>query len=46
MDSVVNLRLLSHPINWVFVWVTLALACMAWTAVHNAWQAQTSISPD
>ena len=34
--DLVNWRLLSHPLNWGFVWVVLALAVMAYTLLHNA----------
>lgn len=34
--TLVNTRLLAHPINWVFVWVTLLLAAVAYKIVHDA----------
>ena len=47
--QLVNLRLLSHPLNWIFVWVILALAAMAWTHIHNAANesaVNSSLAPD
>lgn len=34
--QVVNVRLLSHPFNWVIVWITLALAAIAYGVIHDA----------
>jgi hypothetical protein len=49
-NPVVNLRLLSHPINWLFVWAVLALGLIAYKVVHDAIMsasaAATSIAPD
>jgi hypothetical protein len=36
VDNIVNLRLLSHPANWLIVWATLALAGVAWTMLHRS----------
>lgn len=44
--EVVNTRLLSHPVNWVILWITLALAAMAYHAVHRSMVPQESIAPD
>jgi len=47
--ELLNLRLMSHPMNWAFVWVTLALAALAYTAIHNAVASNAaagSIAPD
>lgn len=33
--DVVNLRLLSHPVNWVVVWIVLALALIGYGAIHD-----------
>lgn len=34
--ELVNWRLLAHPLNWGLVWVTLALAVMAYTLIFHA----------
>jgi hypothetical protein len=26
MDDIVNFRMLSHPMNWLIVWIVLAIA--------------------
>ena len=47
--QLVNLRLLSHSLNWAIVWVTLALASLAYTIVHNAMNesaVNSSVAPD
>jgi len=47
--DLVNLRLLSHPFNWIFVWITLALAMMAYGMIHDhivKSSPDASISPD
>lgn len=46
--ELLNLKLLGHPLNWVFVWIILALAGMAFHLVHDAIMhpADASISPD
>ena len=36
MDSIVNLKLLSHPANWLIVWSSLALAMLGWTVLHRS----------
>ena len=33
--EIVNFRLLTHPVNWLIVWLTLLLASLAYTAVHD-----------
>lgn len=46
--AIVNVRLLSHPVNWLFVWVTLALTAMGYQVIHDHWMAGKSadnISP-
>jgi hypothetical protein len=30
-----NWRLLSHPFNWLFIWIVLAGAAIAFTAIHE-----------
>ncbi len=35
MDRIVNLRLLSHPVNWLIVWTVLAIAGFAAMQVHK-----------
>lgn len=45
----INVRLLAHPVNWAFVWVTLLLAAIAYKAVHDAVTdggSSNSIAPD
>lgn len=47
--ELVNLRLMAHPLNWLFVWAVLALAILAFhfiaTAVKPS-ENSNSISPD
>lgn len=38
----VNLRLLSHPVNWVVVWIVLALALIGYGAIHDGLARNTS----
>lgn len=38
MDRIINVKLLTHPINWLIVWVVLLFAGFAWHVVHNAIQ--------
>ena len=45
----INVRLLSHPVNWAFVWATLLLVAIAYKTAHDAWcqnNANNSIAPD
>lgn len=35
MDQVVNVKLLSHPANWLIVWVVLLFAGVAYSLVHK-----------
>ena len=35
MDRIINLRLLSHPMNWLIVWSVLLLASAFFVAAHN-----------
>lgn len=47
--DIINTRLLSHPINWLFVWIVAALAAMAYGIVHDRVTqdaADRSIIPD
>lgn len=44
--QLVNLRLMSHPINWVFVWIVLALASMAWKQIHDHYQGLATMNPN
>jgi hypothetical protein len=46
--SLVNTRLLSHPVNWGIVWVTLLLASYAWALIHHKIMAPApdSVAPD
>lgn len=46
--QIINLRLLSHPFNWAFVWITLALAALAYNVIfdHYMQTANNSIAPD
>jgi hypothetical protein len=38
MDKIVNVRMLSQPLNWVIVWLVLLFAGFAWTIVHERLQ--------
>jgi hypothetical protein len=42
VPDLVNLRFLAHPINWLFVWVTLLIAALAFHAVQNSVNADVS----
>jgi len=33
--SVINLKLLAHPVNWGIVWATLLLVMLAYTFIHD-----------
>jgi hypothetical protein len=35
MDKVINLKLLSHPLNWLIVWTVLLFAGFAWALIHE-----------
>lgn len=35
MDRVINLKLLSHPMNWLIVWLVIAFAGFAWAIIHE-----------
>jgi hypothetical protein len=34
--ELVNTRLLAHPVNWAFVFVTLLLAAITYKVIHDA----------
>lgn len=36
MDEIVNVKLLSHPVNWVIVWVVLMFGGLAYSLLHKA----------
>lgn len=47
MNGVVNFRLLAHPLNWLFVWVVLALATLAFHEITQGVKPNAnSIAPD
>lgn len=35
MDQVINLRMLSHPVNWLIVWTVLGFAGFAYALIHE-----------
>lgn len=35
LDSVVNLKMLGHPVNWFIVWTVLLFAGFAWALAHE-----------
>ena len=35
MDRFLNIRMLSHPVNWLIVWTVLLFAGLAWALVHG-----------
>jgi cell division protein FtsW (lipid II flippase) len=45
MERIVNLRLLSHPVNWLVVWTVLILAGMGFMLIHEA-ATDTGVSTD
>jgi hypothetical protein len=34
-ETFVNVRLLSHPVNWFVVWTVLAFGLFAWHFIHQ-----------
>lgn len=36
MDEVINTKLLSHPVNWLIVWVVLLFGGVAFSVFHKA----------
>lgn len=36
MDQIVNVKLLSHPVNWLIVWVVLLFGAVAFSFVHKS----------
>lgn len=34
MDKVINLRLLTHPVNWLVVWTVLLVAGFGYSLIH------------
>jgi hypothetical protein len=34
MEGIINLRLLSHPVNWGIVWVVLGMGALAMHQLH------------
>lgn len=41
IGSVINLRLLSHPVNWLIVWIVLLFAGFAWAMAHEHFASST-----
>jgi len=35
MPEFINLKLMSHPINWLIVWVTVLIATTTYTYIHD-----------
>lgn len=35
LDSVVNTRLMGHPLNWFIVWTTLLFGALAWHMIKS-----------
>ena len=46
MDRVINLRLLSHPVNWLVVWSVLLFAGFAYVHIHDALFVTTSATDE
>lgn len=47
--ELLNVKLLSHPVNWGIVWVTLIIAGFGYSLLHDAIMgnaANNSIAPD
>jgi hypothetical protein len=40
LETVVNTRLLAHPVNWLVVWTVLAFGMFAWHFIHQRTTAQ------
>jgi len=36
LDDVLNLKLLSHPVNWLIVWTVLIFGAVAFSFVHKS----------
>lgn len=46
LDSVVNTRLMSHPLNWFIVWTTLLFGALAWHMLKSQFDnAEANVSP-
>jgi hypothetical protein len=45
MDSIVNTRLLAHPVNWLIVWTVLLFAGFGWTVIHSHVNTPVSAQP-
>jgi len=48
MPEIINTRLMAHPLNWVIVWVVIAIAAFGWHQVQVGISsaAQSSTIPD
>jgi hypothetical protein len=40
----VNLKILSHPVNWLVVWTVLLFGAFAWHLLHNRFTAAPPIT--
>lgn len=46
LDQVINLRLMSHPLNWAIVMVTLLFGAIAWHLILSQMTPQgAEVSP-
>lgn len=45
MDRIINLRLLSHPVNWFIVWTVLLFAGFAWMLLHEEFSGANTPTP-
>jgi len=45
--NLINWKLISHPVNWGIVWVTLLLVCTGYALLHDYVMSNSqSIIPD
>lgn len=35
LDRVINLKLMSHPVNWLIIWTVMLFAGFAWALIHE-----------
>jgi hypothetical protein len=45
MDRIVNVRMLSHPVNWGIVWTVLLFAGFAWSLFREATASDIPANP-
>ena len=46
MEHLINLKMMTHPMNWFIVWVVLLIASFAFKEIHNGVTSNNSAIPD